>query len=126
MRKSTKRQTFNSKQSQREKIVLDIIFSNDSSEPSSPPKHSVSPPLTDAFCRQFSWFKGFTHVSSESSSSDFEDSYKSASKPESKNLDFPISVIPLATKFPSSRRKTLQLHGGPDDNLEQGKMSDDS
>ena len=46
-----------------------------------------------------------THVSSKSFSSDTEDSYDPTSKPESRNFESPISVTPLATKFPSPKRK---------------------
>ena len=67
-----------------------------------------------------------THVSSKSFSSDTEDSYEPMSKPESRNFESPISVTPLATKFPSPRRKTLQPSGVLEENLDPDKMSDDS
>ena len=125
-RKSTKRQTQKSKQSHRGKIIPDVVISDDSPEPLSPPKRSVSPLLTDAFRRKFPWFKRFPHISSESFSSDSEDSYEPTSRPESRNFESPISVTLLATKFRSPRREALPPSSGPKENLEPSKMSEDS
>ena len=67
-----------------------------------------------------------THVSSERFSSDTEDSCEHTSRPESRSFESPVSVKPLATKFPSPRREALPPCRGPEEDLVPSKMSKDS
>lgn len=128
LRKTIKRQNYNSKRNYGNKIILDIVISDDSPEPSSPPKFSTIPLVSDDFCRCFPWFHEFPEIpslSSDSSSSDFLNFFQYVFDSRFNNSNSLAFITPLATKFLSPKRETP----APEDhfklNLLPYKMSGD-